>query len=141
MKRIFHPYWKWEDHQAGLYNTHNNHTEVEEMKYAVQAKTLLTNSEQFKNVALKVITEWKYAAEENLSNRFRNRQAWIGQASCCYVLGISEDLTKYGWRLMTPDQQNEANRVADEVITLWEEKHKCLKNTSLKMFLKPVKNE
>jgi len=141
LKQIFKPYWLWEDHKAGLYDIRKKYSEIEEMDLSVLAKTLLSNPEHFKIVALKVVSEWKVSADVNLSNKSRNRQAWVGQASCCYALGVPEYITKYGWRMMTPDQQKEANQVADEVIKLWEKTHKCRKNTSLKMFMKPAKKE
>jgi hypothetical protein len=134
MKRIYHPYWKWEDYKNGLYDLENYYDEqqTESMTYA--AKEILTNSTYFLETALKVISEWHNAAEVNLSNNSRNRQAWIGQASCCYRLKIPEYITKYAWRLMTPEQQQEANRVADLAIKEWEEKQICRKNTSLLMY-------
>ena len=140
MKQIFKPYWLWEDHKAGLYNK-NSYSEQETETLAALAKTLLSNPEHFKVVALKVIKDWKVSSDVNLSNRSRNRQAWLGQASCCYALGIPEYVTKFGWRLMSPTEQAEANLVADEVIKKWEENHKCRKSISLKMFLKPAKKE
>lgn len=121
MKRVYHPYWKWEDYKNGLYNNiEDAFTEQETEFLANLAKELLCDSEAFNFVASKVISEWKFAAEENLTNDSRNRQAWIGQASCCYALFVPEFITKYGWHLMTPEQQTEANRVADSVIAKWE---------------------
>jgi hypothetical protein len=135
MIRIYHPYWKWEDYQHGLYNNiEDAFTEQETEFLANLAKDLLSDSEVFYFVASKVISEWKYAAEENLTNDSRNKQAWIGQASCCYALGVPEFVTKYGWHLMTPEQQDEANRVADNIIRIWEGHQIRQKNTSLLMF-------
>jgi hypothetical protein len=135
MIRIYHPYWKWEDYQNGLYaNVEDAFTEEDTEFLSNLAKELLTDPEAFFFVASKVISEWRFASEENLTNDSRNKQAWIGQASCCYVLGVPEFITKYGWRLMTPEQQDEANRVADTVIRIWERKHLCQKNTSILMY-------
>jgi hypothetical protein len=121
MKQIYHPYWNWEDYKAGLYqNFEDNYDEQETYRLATKARDLLADSILFKDTALTVIAEWKIAAEVNLSNIARNRQAWIGQASCCYVFGIPEFITKYGWRMLTPEQQLAANKVADEVILQWE---------------------
>jgi hypothetical protein len=134
MKRIYHPYWKWEDYHAGLYDLDNYYNEQQTESMTFTAKEILCNSEFFLKTALKVVTEWRYAAEVNLSNPSRNRQAWIGQASCCYVLQTPEYITKYAWRLMTPEQQAEANRIADIAIKTWEEKQLCQNNTSLLQF-------
>lgn len=141
MKRVFHPYWKWEDYRNGMYDLVMEYTEIEEANLANLAKDLLSNPQVFENIALKVIAEWPLSAEINLSNKGRNRQAWIGQASCCYARKIPERITKLGWRLMSPDQQVEANRIADIVIKKWEEEYKCRKNTSIQMFLMQAKKE
>jgi hypothetical protein len=120
MKRIYHPYWKWEDYQAGLYNNIEDAFTEEETEFlAGLAKELLSDPEVFRFIALKVISKWKNAAEENLTNDSRNKQAWIGQASCCYAIYVPEFITKFGWHLMTPTQQEEANQVADAVIEEW----------------------
>jgi hypothetical protein len=135
MKRVYHPYWKWEDYQHGLYiNIEDAFTEEELGFLAALVKEVLTDSEVFEFIATKVISEWKFAAEENLTNDSRNKQAWIGQASCCYVLGVPEFITKYGWHLLSPEQQAEANRVADLVIKKWEGLVQRQKNTVLSMF-------
>jgi hypothetical protein len=123
MKRIYYPYWKWEDYKAGLYRLTETYTEQQQEQLANDAKELLSNSNLFKQIALTVIQDWPRSAAVNLSNPSRNRQAWIGQASCCYALKIPEWITKFGWRLLTIEQQEEANRVADSVIRLWEITH------------------
>jgi hypothetical protein len=121
MKRIFHPYNLWEDCNNGILETNFNEEQTELLTY--KAKSLLCNPKEFYNVGLKVIMEWKYSSEQNLSNSSRNRQAWIGQASCCYKYRVPEHITKYAWRLMTFEEQKEANAVADDIIRLWEEKN------------------
>ena len=121
MNQIFHHHSKWEDVENGILD--NGFSELETEKLTMKAKSLLCNSNEFYKVALSVITRWVYASEQHLSNRSRNRQAWIGQASCCYKYKVPEHMTKYAWRLMTLEEQKEANSVADEIIKLWEKKN------------------
>lgn len=135
MKKIYHPYWQWEDYQNGMYDLTRKYTEAKEMNLAILAKDLLSDQIKFAQIAYKVITEWKNASEVNLSNIGRNRQAWIGQASCCYAYKIPERITKMGWRMMLPSKQQEANLTADKIIKLWEEDYaknifnqKCLRS-------------
>lgn len=136
MNRIFHPYWKWEDFQHGLFDLEREYSEPEEMVLSNQAKTLLTDSKLFYQIGLKVIRAWTFAAEQNLTNSSRNKQAWIGQASCCYYYKIPERITKLGWRLMSIPQQVEANKVADKIIRIWEKEHakKLFKQECLESF-------
>ena len=133
MERIYHHYLLWEDYKRGLYDK-TKRTIEDENRLANIAKSILTNSVLFKNMALRVISEWKYASEVNLSNPSRNKQAWIGQASCCYAYKIPEYITKMGWHLMTLEEQKQANKIADEVIETWENNQKCQKNTLINQF-------
>lgn len=121
MNRIFHHYSKWEDCKNGILKDNYSEKEVEEMTQ--QAKRLLCNLELFYCVAIEMIKKWKYSAEQHLSNTSRNRQAWIGQASCCYKYGIPEYITKYAWRLMTKEEQDDANYIANGIINLWEKEN------------------
>jgi hypothetical protein len=123
MKRIYHPYWKWEDFKSGLYDLEVEYTEAEQTYLGIKVREILTNDEEFYSIALKVITEWIYEAEQNLTNSSRNKQAWIGQASCCYKLQVPERITKYGWYLMSVSEQKKANLVADRIIILWKKNH------------------
>lgn len=121
MKRIYNHYSTWEDWKSGILETNFNEKDTELLTY--KAKSLLCNPKEFYNIGIKVISEWVFSAEQNLSNSSRNRQAWIGQACCCYKYKVPEYITKYAWRLMTFEQQEEANAIADDIIKLWEEKN------------------
>ena len=117
MKRIYYPYTEWEDYQNGLFKTVSSPYEGVLINNAI---SLLSNPKKFYEVAKKVINEWPKAADLNLSNVGRNRQAWIGQASCCYKFGVPENQTKRAWNLLTEQQQNDANKIADIIILEWE---------------------
>ena len=123
MKRIYYHYELWEDWKAGLYDIEKEHDEcsIEEMCH--HAKGLLTNNMLFHSEASKMVSQWKNSAEVNLSNKARNRQAWVGQATVCYKYGIPERITKIAWNMMTKNQQDSANKIADRVISMWEDKY------------------
>ena len=121
MKRIYHHFSSWEDCKSGILKT--NFDEIQTEKLTIKAKQLLCSPKKFYEVALEVISKWIYSSEQHLSNKGRNRQAWIGQASCCYKYKIPEHITKYAWRMMTKEQQKEANAIADDIIKLWEERN------------------
>jgi hypothetical protein len=120
MKRIYHPYWLWEDYQAGMYDLTTEYSEQEEMMMALKVKDLLSNQTLFLEQGKRVINEWKIACEVNLSNSSRNKQAFFGQAVCCYVYGIPERITKLGWRMIDPETQKAANQTADKLTQMWE---------------------
>jgi len=121
MKQIYHHFSKWEDTRNGILKNGYNEKETEELTF--MAKSLLCNPKEFYKIALKVIKNWIYASEQHLSNKSRNRHAWIGQASCCFAYGVPEYITKYAWRLMVKEEQDKANDIADKIISLWEKQN------------------
>lgn len=120
MIRVFHPYENWEDFKHGMYRMPGTQDSTHSV---VLSKGLLQCPAQFYLVAFQMIQDWTIAAETNLSNRSRNRQAWIGQASCCFNHNASESQTKEAWWMLTDEQRQAANDVADEIIAVWEKHH------------------
>src|SRR5689334_21548419 len=100
MKRIYYRYELWEDWQHGLYNKTVDYDEAEREIRAKLCMKLLSNQNGFYEVPKKVLKDWVISSAVNLSNVNRNRQAWVGQASCCYELGVPEFITKWAWRMM-----------------------------------------
>lgn len=120
MKRIYHPYWDWEDYKAGMWR---NISKEEETKYLSKAIEFTGNAELYGQWMLKVIELWPIACEHNLSATGINRQAWIGHSACCLAINCPEQVTRLAWHNLTQKQQDEANAKADYAIKLWEEKH------------------
>jgi hypothetical protein len=117
MTRIYHHYRLWEDWIDGLYR--QTITPAEDVIVS-RASRLLASPDWLHKAMMQVAIEWRHAGEVNLSNRHRNRQAWLGQAACCLVCGATEDLTKKAWHILSLAEQEAANRVADKVIAYWE---------------------
>ena len=116
MERIYHHYNKWEDYHNGLYHT----TQVDNIEELVgRCADLLKNCDAFYLVMINVVKEWRIASEVNLTNISRNRQAWLGQSSCCYKYKAPEYVTKLAWRTLTKEQQDKANDTADRIIYEW----------------------
>lgn len=124
MKQVFHPYTKWEDWKDGLYDLEVVNPRE---KFIGRSERLLSSVDLLRSAMLLVIHGWPYAAEQNLSNGHRNRQAWLGQAACCLITGATEDLTKEAWHRLSQAQKDAANMVADYVIAVWEQEC-CGKN-------------
>ena len=119
MKRIWKPYQQWEDYQHGMYNTTIKKSEHEVEALTEKSRKLLAHPDDFYINAKEMLYKWTTAADVNLSIASRNRQAWVGQATCCYVYGVPEYITKYAWRLLTVTQQIQANEIANSIIELW----------------------
>lgn len=89
--------------------------------HSERSADLMREYDAFKNACRNVITQWPYSSMQNLSSRGSNRFAWIGQAACWLNHESVEYTTRIGWRLLDDDEQNQANRVANEIIEEWEQ--------------------
>jgi hypothetical protein len=132
VKKIYYRYELWEDYKNGMYDDGDIHDE----ELINKAKCLLKNNSEFLSASLEMIDKWIYSSKMNLSNKNRNRQAWIGQACCCYLFGVPENLTKIAWHALTESEKSLANAIADKVINYYEYrvKNKCQKKQSELMF-------
>lgn len=120
MRRIYHPYWKWECFNAGMYESSAN---VNSEQAKIMYRDFLSDLVLFESALKKVISEWKYSCEHFLTNSSINKIAWLGQASTCIELGLP---CKYraGFCLLTIDQQRKANKLAEKYLKIWKEKYK-----------------
>ena len=109
-KRIYHPYYLWEDYKNGLYN---NKLQPELINSCVE---LLQNKKHFYESARLLTKSWVYCCEVNLTNNEMNRKAWIGQATCCFRFGANSETVIVAWHKLDNYYKDEANMVADIVI-------------------------
>jgi hypothetical protein len=70
----------------------------------------------------RVVNEWKYSCEHNLSDMTQNRKAWLGHAACALALLCPEDIVRSAWGFLTRTQQSKANWQAEKNINIWESK-------------------
>jgi len=117
MKKIWHPWWKWECAKAGFYSSY---ADIDSTKEEAQQKykVFLSNIPLFEKILGKVITEWEYSCDHFLSDLNRNKIAWLGQASMAYYAGIPSD-ARGGYKLLTDDQQKEADKMARKYLMKW----------------------
>lgn len=119
MKKVYHRYEKWEDYANGMFVLI---CEDEEEKLR-KCHDLLSSPTLLEKYMRITSTKWVYSAELNMTNRNRNRQAWLGQSACCLYCGAPEYITKQAWRNLTDEQRTIANGVADKIINEWEENY------------------
>jgi ParB-like chromosome segregation protein Spo0J len=114
--RIFHTFDKWECHKAGFYASSKDGMKAEECEKAYAE--FLSNGDRFSEACERVISEWKHSSEHYLTNVAMNRIAWMGQAAMCYATGVPSKFCS-GFNLLTPQQQEDANKIALEYINKW----------------------
>jgi len=117
MKQLFHHYTLWEDFNAGMWNKVTKLQEDEMVKIAVE---FTGNAVKYGSAMIRVIDEWPVTCEHNLTDLNQNRRAFIGHCAVCLQLGIPEYITRIAWHKLSQKQQDEANAMADNAITLFE---------------------
>lgn len=119
MKQKYYPYYEWEDFLNGMYNT-SLHSENSVSNSII----VLSNSDLFDLILNEVINNWKISSDQNLSNKYCNRQAWLGQSACSYYYKSPEISTRVAWATLTNKQRYYANKVANKWIRIYENKNK-----------------
>jgi len=121
MKKIWHPWHKWECYKDGFYDSCADLKMTKE--YAQQEyKIFLSCLWQFETALECVINEWTYSCEHFLSNKSLNKIAWLGQASAAYAKGLPSE-ARGGFKLLSIKEQNEADTMALKYYTIWKEIH------------------
>lgn len=123
IKRIYHPWTKWEDYRYGFYNSCSG----SEKKAKINKVLELFNSEKLTTEYMnRVIKEWKYSCEHNLTNDSLNQIAYIGQAACCLYANIPNTITMEAWSLLDLSIQERANSIAKKVIKKWKNNNRLI---------------
>lgn len=117
MDRIYHRYENWECFKAGFFRNVSGEEKKELSKKVIE---LFENSEKTKEFMLKVISEWIYSCEHNLTNISLNRVAWLGQSACCLYAKIPYSLTMENWRYVSDEKRKIACDIAEEIIKKYE---------------------
>ena len=117
MERIYHRYEYWEDYKAGFYN---NISGVNKDLMINKVVELFSSSELTETYMNKVIEKWKYSCEHNLTNLSLNRIAYLSQSACCIYAGVPSSITMEAWHLVSEENRNNANKIAEKIINNYE---------------------
>jgi hypothetical protein len=120
MNRIYHHYEKWEDFKVGFYDNCSSKNKDFLISKVIE---LFTNPELTETYMRKVINEWVYSCEHNLSNPSMNRIAYIGQAACCIFSKIPSSVTMETWGKIDKVHRDKADEIADLILKEWEVKY------------------
>jgi hypothetical protein len=119
MKRIYHPFWTWED--LGMWRDITKDEQRELLPVAVE---FTGDAERYGAAMLRVLDEMPVACEHNLTERAMNRQAWIGHAATYLATTCPEYVTREAWGMLTEEQRVAADAKAAEAIKEWERARK-----------------
>lgn len=114
-KRVYHPYWDWEEIDYNMWGTVSN-------RAAALSKAILFTGDHKKygRFMMRVVNEWKISCENALTDYSLNRKAWVGHAACALANAIPEDITRLAWGKLTDEQRLLANKEAERAIQHWE---------------------
>jgi hypothetical protein len=126
MERIYHRYELWECYKNGFFKNISGEEKKEKSKEVI---AFFENSELTKEFMMKVINDWEYSCEHNLTNISLNRVAWLGQSACCIYKKIPYSITMENWRFVSEEKKKIACDIAEKIIKEYEQKNKqlCLK--------------
>jgi hypothetical protein len=114
MNRIYHHYKKWEDFKHGFYDSCSNENQLISIVIGMFSDEMLTRI--FMN---RVVDEWTYSCQHNLTNENLNKIAYIGQAACCLYANIPNTITRKTWSKLSEKIQNRSNKIAQETLNKW----------------------
>jgi hypothetical protein len=121
--RIYHPWNLWEDYKAGFYNNCSG----DEKKLKIEKVIEMFNSAELTEKYMRrVITEWKYSCEHNLTNSSMNKIAYLGQGACCLYASVPNIITMYAWKFLPLEIRDESDKIARKILLEWEQKRKLL---------------
>lgn len=116
MKRIYHPYNLWEDYKAGFYDNVSGESKKQMIEKVVE---LFCDENLTKENMERVISEWKYSCEHNLTNESLNIIAYIGQGACCLYAGVPSTVTMEAWSKVPQEFQKKADSIAEKTLKKW----------------------
>jgi hypothetical protein len=115
MKRIFHPWDKWEDYTYGFYGGKDF-----DSKNAVKiCANLLKDLNMFEHALARIVIEWPYSCEHNLTNESMNRIAYLGQAAFALLYNIPNNVSMAAYSTLTLEEQQKADALAQKYLDLW----------------------
>lgn len=129
MDRIYHSYDKWEDFKFGFYDNVSGKNKEHLIEKVLEMFNDKTITETYME---RVILEWKYSCEHNLTNLSLNRIAYIGQAACCIYAGVPNSITMEAWSMLDKRIQKISDSIANATLNKWinsqlNNKQLCLK--------------
>lgn len=114
-KRVYHPYWMWEEIEHNMWGDFSN------KKIAIEKAVRFTGDHKlYGRFMMRVVNEWPISCENALTDYSLNRKAWVGHAACALANGIPEHITRIAWGRLTDEQRLLANKEAERAIQHWE---------------------
>lgn len=116
LKRVYHRWDKWEDFTCGFYNSCSGIIK-DELK--IYVKHLFSNELLTREYMKRVVEEWIFSCEHNLTNESLNKIAYLGQAACCLYKNIPATVTMETWSELSKEIRDRSDKIAQEILNYW----------------------
>lgn len=116
LEQVYHPYNLWEDYKNGFYDNVSGKNKLLMIEKVVE---FFTDPMQVEDIMFRVVSEWFYSCEHNLTNSSMNKIAYIGQASLAYLHQIPSTITMESWSKVPKEYQSKANDIAQKAYDRW----------------------
>lgn len=114
-KRVWHPYWAWEEMAHGMWSD-----PVDRQSQLELAIEFTGDHIGYGSAMLRVVREWPISCENALTDAMLNRRAWVGHAACALMHRLPERIVREAWGHLRDEQQLLANKAAERAIVEWE---------------------
>jgi hypothetical protein len=81
---------------------------------------LFSSAELTEQYMLRVINEWKYSCEHNLTNPKTNKTMYLCQAACFLYANVYPNNTFKYWRIVPKEYKKQVNEVVEKIIKIWQ---------------------
>jgi len=126
-RRFWCAYTELKEYHAGMWRP--VHSEERQIELIALAVSLLRSSEKFAGACKQVSQKWPISCRAEFTSP-GSHIAWLGQAACCLLYGVPEDLTRRAWWKLTEKEQDVANQIAREEIGTWQVSYSAQKALS-----------
>lgn len=116
MKRVWHPYWLWEDWLNGMWTPLSGKDRQSMIQRAID---FTGDHREYGRWMRRVIFEWPISCEHNLTSNQTNKLAWIGHAATSLAIKCPEMITREAWGMLTQHQRDLANHQASIALDMW----------------------
>lgn len=117
IRRVYVPYWEWEDWKAGMWRKIEN--KKEESDYLLKAIGFTGDWVKYGTSMEEVINKWPNTMLNTLTNISANKRAFVGHCAVQLAIDCPEYITRMAWKELTEKQRVEADEIAQLLIDEW----------------------
>lgn len=114
---IWHPWWMLEEFKSAMWGDVSRKSTW--LRMAIE---FTGDAELYGEWMVRVTEQWKYSCQHNLT-KAGDKRPWIGHAAVALAINCPEHIVRLAWGYLTTEQQEKANKKAEEAIELWRRKN------------------